>query len=398
MSNVTLPFQYALRGNAIADDPIEAEAHEQRDRDLEDFLSQISRFIGYVPGGSAVGVANFWISRLTFNTAIGTAATQLPIDTAAGAAGFTLSGGQVVCGVAGRYRASALLTINSTVSGTTHWLGIRHYRGATLQIEWNSISESAIGGYPYHQIVTEGLYDMLAGDTLMVVSNANETGHAVLAQSTFVVMPLGGPKGDVGAVGATGATGATGPTGTTGTTGATGPQGPVGPSGGPVPTGGAVGQQIVKTASADFAVAWAPQAGQVIAYKQGAYNGQVFTTTPGNLYTLTNVPLKAGRLYSLKVFCRAWASGAGDWANYVRIQCVNPTNFYAGLDAYFKAGSFYGSIYAEALGTATADGNYNLAITAASGNASNVQIWTDAGSFFMVTDLGVNQGVQTVQP
>jgi hypothetical protein len=37
------PFQYALRGDTITDDPLVAQAVDQRDRDLEDFLSQLYR-------------------------------------------------------------------------------------------------------------------------------------------------------------------------------------------------------------------------------------------------------------------------------------------------------------------------------------------------------------------
>jgi hypothetical protein len=42
-----------------------------------------------------------------------------------------------------------------------------------------------------------------------------------------------------------------------GVQGPQGPQGIQGPSGGPMPTGGAVGQQIIKTGTADFAAGWA---------------------------------------------------------------------------------------------------------------------------------------------
>jgi len=53
MSLNTLPFQYALRGNRIADtsNPDDsARIHEQRDRDLEDYLGQLDARIGSISG------------------------------------------------------------------------------------------------------------------------------------------------------------------------------------------------------------------------------------------------------------------------------------------------------------------------------------------------------------
>ena len=62
-----------------------------------------------------------------------------------------------------------------------------------------------------------------------------------------------GPKGDTGTAGAAGPQGIQGVQGPSGATGATGAQGPAGPG---VATGGAVGQWLKKTGSADFATSW----------------------------------------------------------------------------------------------------------------------------------------------
>jgi hypothetical protein len=66
-----------------------------------------------------------------------------------------------------------------------------------------------------------------------------------------------GPTGSTGPAGPTGPTGSTGPTGAdstvTGPTGPTGAQGELGPG---VPVGGATGQVLAKSSSADYDTGW----------------------------------------------------------------------------------------------------------------------------------------------
>lgn len=171
------------------------------------FLSDGTQWI-QVQGGSST--ANYWISRLVANTAISTTIEgTLPISAATMAAGFTLGAGgaNIVCQVAGKYAASlVLMTGTSTASASPFWVGIQHYRGATGIITWDNIGLSAVNGYPYNQVIATGEFDMQVGDTLACVAQAPATTYTVGAQSTFMVWPMGGPKGDKGDTGLTGGT------------------------------------------------------------------------------------------------------------------------------------------------------------------------------------------------
>ena len=171
------------------------------------FLSDGTQWI-QVQGGSST--ANYWISRLVANSAISnTIEGTLPISAATMAAGFTLGAGgaNIVCQVAGKYAASLVLMTNtSTASSGPFWVGIQHYRGATGIISWDNIGLAAVNGYPYNQVVATGEFDMQVGDTLGCVAQAPATTYTVGAQSTFMVWPMGGPKGDKGDTGLTGGT------------------------------------------------------------------------------------------------------------------------------------------------------------------------------------------------
>src|SRR5207342_1380814 len=52
--------------------------------------------------------------------------------------------------------------------------------------------------YTYHEVVTEGIFDVAVGDVLRVTTSAAEAGHQTIAQSSFFIDPIGGPKGDPG--------------------------------------------------------------------------------------------------------------------------------------------------------------------------------------------------------
>ena len=160
-------------------------------------------------GGGGSSTANYWISRLVANTAISTTIEgTLPIAAANMVAGFTLGAGgaNIVCQVAGKYAASlVLMTGTSTASPNPFWVGIQHYRGATGIIAWDNIGLAAVNGYPYNQVVATGEFDMQVGDTLACVAQAPATTYTVGAQSTFMVWPMGGPKGDTGPAGISGA-------------------------------------------------------------------------------------------------------------------------------------------------------------------------------------------------
>lgn len=105
---------------------------------------------------------------------------------------------------------------------------------------------------------------------------------------------LTGPQGPAGATGPAGPTGPQGPkgdTGDTGPAGATGPQGPTGPQGiqgiqgpaGPgVPSGGNLGDILVKSSASDYATGWVSVADVV--YPVGSIYMSVNATSPATLF------------------------------------------------------------------------------------------------------------------
>lgn len=112
------------------------------------------------------------------------------------------------------------------------------------------------------------------------------------------------------------------------------------------------------------------------------------TATSQEIYVLSGLALKAGRTYRASLTCRAmWTNN--DWTQYIRLQ--NGASTSAGvtssLDAYFKAGSSYGSINWDYIVTVAADGVYTLSVGCLSSLATGSQIWTDGGGYFMVEDL-----------
>jgi hypothetical protein len=115
------PFQYALRGAAVADDPITAQNHEQRDRDLEDFLSRLASFVSYTPGGSVATAYGARIRRsIDGSVATGfTALTPVAHTTVMEEVnlGTTfLNAGDIVipAGLAGRYVINAFVNWEAT--------------------------------------------------------------------------------------------------------------------------------------------------------------------------------------------------------------------------------------------------------------------------------------------
>lgn len=115
---------------------------------------------------------------------------------------------------------------------------------------------------------TGGGSSTLAGLTDVAIT-APAQGHGLyynFTTSKWTNSPgIAGPTGPAGATGATGATGAQGPIGPagatgaqgpTGATGATGPAGTQGPAGIGVPTGGRIGQALVKASTSDYDTTW----------------------------------------------------------------------------------------------------------------------------------------------
>ncbi len=131
-----------------------------------------------------------------------------------------------------------------------------------------------------------------------------------------------GPKGDAGDVGPQGPPGAAGPKGDPGSDGAPGadgldgvdgiqgPPGSTGPAGPGVAAGGATGQVLAKTSSADYATAWIdPPSGGTSLPSQAGQNGKVLGTD-GSAASWVSVVKPAGaQTIQDKSF---QASGSGD--------------------------------------------------------------------------------------
>jgi hypothetical protein len=141
-----------------------------------------------------------------------------------------------------------------------------------------------------------------------------------------------GPQGDPGPQGPAGAdstvpgpqgpTGATGPAGPEGDPGLQGPQGDVGPAGQGVPTGGAVGEVLGKTGTADYATGWVIAAGTFIS---GIGTPTAGVGVDGAIYLDTG----AGRFWGPKA--------AGVWPANAIGQLVLPPSSYADVEGRFMS-------------------------------------------------------------
>jgi hypothetical protein len=337
------PFQFALRGPNVADDPIQAQAISQRDRDVEDFLSQLAQFTGWYPGAPAgAGRAQYyWSSRLT-NTNMGAAEVFVPVAAAYSAAGFTLQGGSVVCQQAGKYMVTCVMSCNNSVAGSTFWNRIAQWRGATQIVQWSNYGLAAVSGYPYSHVTAVALLDMAVGDGITLSCQAAEAGHTIDGSySSLIVWPIGGPKGDPG------------------------PQGPPGGSLAPV----------------------------CIARKVGTLSG---VTLPGGgaapmlLYQLNNVTMVAGRLYRLEWTARAHGSAEGFHGWLYRDGAS------IGQDMYAQPGgaTWNGIDYSWLISDAASMGTHSWAVMGQAQAAGTSSIYTEGGGYFAIYDLGPDPGAQ----
>jgi hypothetical protein len=353
VSNVnSLPFQYALRGDHLhppysPEEQEKAVFHEQRDRDLEDFLSQLAQFTGWYPGAPAgAGRAQYyWSSRLV-NTNMTATEVQVPVAAAYSAAGFTLQGGSVVCQQAGKYMVTCVMSQNSSVAGGLHWNRIAQWRGATQIVQWSNYGLAAVSGYPYGQVTAVALLDMAVGDGITLSCQAAEAGHTIDGSySSLIVWPIGGPKGDPG------------------------PPGPPGGSLAPV----------------------------CIARKIGNLTG---VTLPGGgaapmvLYTLNNVTMVAGRLYRVEWTARAQGSAEGFHGWLYRDGAQITVGGGTG-DMYAQPGgaTWNGIDYSWLIGDAASMGTHSWSVMGQAQAAGTSAIYTDGG-YMAIFDLGPDPGAQ----
>lgn len=202
------PFQYALRGAAVAGDPTTVQAHEQRDRDLEDFLSQLAQWVGFVPpsgGGGGLGYLTSWLGCSIGQKALTANNTPENINTLQapyGSSGFHLSAAnsRIMCDVAGRYRVSCYLSGQS--SGSTPWVGVQlqHFRGATLTRQFEHVESGVAASSPtgFSGPMVEGVLDMLVGDEIQLNGYTYIPTFTIDARSYVMIVPVGGAKGDKG--------------------------------------------------------------------------------------------------------------------------------------------------------------------------------------------------------
>jgi hypothetical protein len=334
-------------------------------------LSQSSFFIA--PMGGPVGPqgpdvtlvqSNYWFGAWASPAGIlGNDVTSIIGWTTVRANGFTLasSGQRITPSLAGKYLITANLGYQNggTAASFVRIVFNQYDSGGGLK-QQNSIVGNGIAANNYGDAIGTVEFDMVVGDYIVITGAAPGGTASYISNSYCTVIPVGGTKGDPGAQGS---------------------------SGGPVPTGGAANQIIVKQSATDMDVAWQDQPG-VVAYKYGILNGYVVPASATQIYSLGSVHLTAGRLYKTTVFLRAINNGTSS----IRFQFgVAPSGWT--LDAYTVGAGAYGSATLLALGTVSVTGTYSITINATS-TPSGAQIWTDLGGFFMVEDIGANRGQQ----
>lgn len=195
----TLPFQYALRGANVLNDPISAQDVSQRDRDLEDYLNALSQWVGYVPGGAGGGA--YWYGNFPAATSLpANVVTLVPMSAPSAAVGFTLVGGQARCDVAGTYLVNLCLTTRDTV-GNYMQAEVRQTRaGTTIR---GSTSLAAMTTF-WAQVVVTSIHNLQVGDLIGVYANGDAT-RTTDFRNEITIIPVGGAKGDTGPAGPAGA-------------------------------------------------------------------------------------------------------------------------------------------------------------------------------------------------
>jgi hypothetical protein len=240
------PFQYALRGDTITDDPVVAQAVDQRDRDLEDFLAGLYRTASSgvpgppgpqgptgitgppgntgpagptgpastVPGpagptgatgptgpqgvdgvpGSAANIGGYFHGNAQAATLPPNVYTNV-LWARRSAASFALgaTADQIVCQLAGRYLFTAEVFVGQDDISGTFLARIQQFRAGTA-IVTTPVNATTIAT----QTGFNGVFDMQVGDYLTLSFNASVGSVTVDTNSWVSVTPVGGAKGDTG--------------------------------------------------------------------------------------------------------------------------------------------------------------------------------------------------------
>jgi hypothetical protein len=147
----------------------------------------------------------------------------------------------------------------STVTGPTGGTGPTGPQGISANALSSPPSSPSVGDVWFDTDTGQAYFYYNDGDSSQWIEISGAAGPTGPTGATGAASNVTGPTGPSG--GPTGPTGATGPTSTvvgpTGAPGSTGNTGPTGPTGPGLPTGGSIGQIIVKNSATNYDTVWA---------------------------------------------------------------------------------------------------------------------------------------------
>lgn len=327
--------------------------------------------------GSAANIGGYLYAQATPGTGGITVPTAGMSNTgwvALSASGWTATGTVATCNQAGRYRVHAMLSASSGATIGGYLLTeLRHYNagGGLIAARQTVNNPAATNGWCNFE--AEAVFDVAATDYVQCYISAQAAGvvtdGGANPRSWLTILPVGGAKGDTG------------------------------PSGGPVPTGGAVGQTIEKTGSADFAVGWTAGSGQCIARRDGTVAGTSIPaagSAPVTIHQVVTPNMVAGRLYRM-----VWSARAIEFVKGMTAQLFVDGAQYAGVDMYLgpampQSPATWTHVYYEWLvpGTGVAPGSHTWTVRATTAVAATGAVYTQGGGFMACFDAGIDPGSQ----
>lgn len=150
--------------------------------------------VGPVGPDIASAQSSYWWGGMVTG-AIAQGTSKLAIGGADKASGFTLVSGNVVAANSGRYRASFQMVTSGTAGGAYLVPEIRHMRGAAQIVVAQAVNTTV---NHWGEATVEGIFDMVAGDTLQTWCGTDTNTKSLDYRSYFTVIPVGGVKGDKG--------------------------------------------------------------------------------------------------------------------------------------------------------------------------------------------------------
>jgi len=182
-----------------------------------------------------------------------------------------------------------------------------------------------------------------------------------------------GPQGPIGNTGPQGPTGATGAQGPQGPIGNTGPQGPQGTPGGPVPTGGTIGQIIIKNSATNFDTVWSTR----VNFPPTGTGGDIIFGGDTNLYRSAAATLKTDGQ-----FIAQGASGTPALSTMITGEAYNRFSVFTGGTAWWSSGTAAADVSLVRYGPAQLGTNSDVVTTgprgvfyANYGAAAATQVW-----------------------